>query len=53
MMSLGKYTFVMRLWLLTRLLLDSASAWAKSYQGTSAQYVTTGYGIPSDGIFPR
>src|SRR3990167_9763014 len=49
----GKYTFVIRLLLLTRLLLELVTPLAKSCHGKSAAYENMGYGTPSDGIFAR
>ena len=40
-------------WFATTLFDDSPSANAKSCHGRSAQYANTGYGMPSDGIFPK
>src|ERR1041385_4155967 len=49
--SRGKYTFLIRFWLPTRLFADSLSAYANSCHGSSAVYANTGYGTPSDGTF--
>jgi hypothetical protein len=47
----GKYTFVIRCWLETRLLEDSFSAKANNCHGSRPVNANTGYGTPSDGIF--
>ena len=49
--SRGKYTFLSRLALPTRLSADCARPVAKNVQGTSAAKAKSGYGTPSDGIF--
>ena len=49
----GKYTFVTRPLLVTRLVLDSATADAKNVHGRSAEKVKIGYGTPFDGKLPN
>src|SRR5262245_7760369 len=45
----GKYTFVIRLPLPTRLLAEPVNADANSCHGSSPASANTGYGTPSDG----
>ena len=47
----GKYTFVSRLALCTKLLEAWVSPFEKNIQGTSAVNAKSGYGTPSDGTF--
>src|SRR5438552_15557358 len=51
--SRGKYTFVIRFALPTRLFDDCVSAFEKKVHGTSAASVNSGYGTPSDGTCAR
>src|SRR5437762_7379178 len=53
MMRRGKYTFVSRLELPTRLFDDPDTAAANNCHGRSAASVNTGYGTPSEGRLAR